>query len=67
MNELRFPPLLQIVPKSQSDALARRQKAAAEALGTKWALHPDNGPPRSTGTFLEFLEYVKNGGDINAL
>jgi hypothetical protein len=67
MNELRFPPTLQIVPKAQSDALRRRQEVAAAALGTKWALHPDNGPPRSTGTFLEFLEYVAKGGDINAL
>ncbi len=64
-NELRFPPTLQIVPKAQSDALRRRQEAAAAALGTRWVLHPANSPKR--GTFLELLQYVENGGDINAL
>jgi hypothetical protein len=67
MREIRPFPTLRIVDKSVSDALAVRQAAAAQAIGRRYAFHPDNQVRRSTGTVIELIEYVNLGGDLNAL
>ena len=67
MCEIRPFPTLRIVDKSVSDALAVRQAAAAQAIGRRYAFHPDNQVRRSTNTVLELIEYVNAGGDLNAL
>jgi len=66
-REIRPFPTLRLVDKSVSDALAVRQAAAAQAIGRRYAFHPDNDVRRSTNTVLELIEYVNAGGDLNAL